>query len=60
MNPRHVAVRQFVATRPDLVHIARPEEVAAIIAYLASEEAGLKREYHPVALSCPINDERRT
>jgi len=34
-------VREYVATRPDLVHIARPEEVAAVIAYLASEEAGL-------------------
>ena len=34
-------VREYVATRPDLVHVARPEEVAAVIAYLASEEAGL-------------------
>ena len=34
-------VRQYVATRPDLVHIAQPDEVAAVISYLASEQADL-------------------
>jgi NAD(P)-dependent dehydrogenase (short-subunit alcohol dehydrogenase family) len=30
------AVRHHVAGRPDLIHIAEPSEVAAIIAFLAS------------------------
>jgi 3-oxoacyl-[acyl-carrier protein] reductase len=34
-------VRQSVATRPDLGRIAQPDDVAAVIAYFASEEAGL-------------------
>jgi 3-oxoacyl-[acyl-carrier protein] reductase len=34
-------VRQHVATRTDLIHIASPDEVAAVIAYLVSEEARL-------------------
>ena len=35
------AVRRHVADRPDLIHIAEPAEVAAIIAFLASDEARL-------------------
>jgi len=35
------AVRSHVAERPDLIHIAEPHEVAAIIAFLASDEARL-------------------
>jgi 3-oxoacyl-[acyl-carrier protein] reductase len=35
------AVRDFVAASPTHIHIAAPEEVAEVIAYLASEEAGL-------------------
>jgi 3-oxoacyl-[acyl-carrier protein] reductase len=34
-------VRRHVADRPDLIHIAEPAEVAAIIAFLASDEARL-------------------
>lgn len=34
-------VRRHVDDRPDLIHIAEPEEVAAIIAFLASDEARL-------------------
>src|SRR5688572_13653562 len=34
-------VRRHVAGRPDLIHIAEPSEVAAIIAFLASDEARL-------------------
>ena len=34
-------VRQHVAERTDLIHIASPDEVAEVIAYLVSEEAGL-------------------
>jgi 3-oxoacyl-[acyl-carrier protein] reductase len=34
-------VRQHVAEDPDLIHIAEPREVAAIIAFLASDEARL-------------------
>jgi 3-oxoacyl-[acyl-carrier protein] reductase len=34
-------VRQYVAARPDLGRIAQPDDVAAVIGYLASEEAGL-------------------
>ena len=34
-------VREYIATRPDLVHIAEPEDVAAVIAYLASDDARL-------------------
>jgi NAD(P)-dependent dehydrogenase (short-subunit alcohol dehydrogenase family) len=30
-----------VADRPDVIHIAEPAEVAAIIAFLASDEARL-------------------
>ena len=35
------AVREEVAGRHDLVHIATPEQVADVIAYLATERAGL-------------------
>jgi 3-oxoacyl-[acyl-carrier protein] reductase len=35
------AVRDAVAASHDLIHIATPEEVAAVIAYLASDEAAL-------------------
>ena len=35
------AVRRHLADRPDLIHIAEPAEVAAIIAFLASDEARL-------------------
>ena len=35
------AVRDAVATNPALIHIAAPAEVAAVIAYLASDEAAL-------------------
>lgn len=35
------AVRQEVATRPELIHIASPAEVAEVIAYLASDAAAL-------------------
>ncbi len=35
------AVRQEVAARPELIHIASPAEVAEVIAYLASEAAAL-------------------
>ena len=34
-------VRQHVRERPDLVHIAEPEDVAHVIAYLASDHARL-------------------
>jgi 3-oxoacyl-[acyl-carrier protein] reductase len=34
-------VRQHVATRPDLIHIASPEEVARVIAFLVSDDARL-------------------
>jgi 3-oxoacyl-[acyl-carrier protein] reductase len=34
-------VRRHVAGRPDLIHIAEPSEVAAIIAFLASDESRL-------------------
>ena len=34
-------VRQEVAARPELIHIASPAEVAEVIAYLASEAAAL-------------------
>jgi 3-oxoacyl-[acyl-carrier protein] reductase len=34
-------VRRHVAERPDLIHIATPEEVSKVIAYLVSEEARL-------------------
>jgi 3-oxoacyl-[acyl-carrier protein] reductase len=34
-------VRQHVAERADLIHVARPEEVAEVIAFLVSDEAGL-------------------
>jgi 3-oxoacyl-[acyl-carrier protein] reductase len=35
------AVRQHMETRADLIHIAEPEEVARVIAYLVSDEARL-------------------
>jgi 3-oxoacyl-[acyl-carrier protein] reductase len=35
------AVRQNVDNRSDLIHIAEPEEVAQLIAYLASDAARL-------------------
>jgi 3-oxoacyl-[acyl-carrier protein] reductase len=35
------AVRHHVAERQDLIHIAEPDEVAGIIAFLASDEARL-------------------
>jgi 3-oxoacyl-[acyl-carrier protein] reductase len=34
-------VRELVARSPAMIHIARPEEVAAVIAYLASDAAAL-------------------
>ena len=41
MNPDTSRCGSYVATRPDLVHIAQPDEVAAVISYLASEQADL-------------------
>ncbi len=35
------AVREAVAARPTLVHVASPAEVAEVIAYLASDDAAL-------------------
>jgi 3-oxoacyl-[acyl-carrier protein] reductase len=35
------AVREHVAASPGLIHIATPSEVAAVIAYLASDAAAL-------------------
>jgi 3-oxoacyl-[acyl-carrier protein] reductase len=35
------AVREHVAARPGLIHIAAPAEVAAVIAYLASDAAAM-------------------
>jgi 3-oxoacyl-[acyl-carrier protein] reductase len=35
------AVREHVAASPSLIHIASPDEVAEVIAYLASDEAAL-------------------
>jgi len=35
------ATRSFVETSPTHFHVARPDQVAAVIAYLASDEAGL-------------------
>ena len=35
------AVRQEVAARPELIHVASPAEVAEVIAYLASDAAAL-------------------
>jgi 3-oxoacyl-[acyl-carrier protein] reductase len=34
-------VRRHVEERPDLMHIVSPDDVARVIAYLASDEAGL-------------------
>jgi 3-oxoacyl-[acyl-carrier protein] reductase len=34
-------VRAHVAERPDLIHVAAPEEVADVIAYLCSDAARL-------------------
>ena len=34
-------VRQHVQERPDLIHVARPEDVARVIAFLVSDDAGL-------------------
>ena len=35
------AVREFVAGSQDLIHVARPEDVAEVIAFLASDQARL-------------------
>jgi len=35
------AVREYVAASPTLLHIATPDEVAGVIAYLASDAAPL-------------------
>lgn len=35
------AVRETVATTPGLIHVATPEQVAEVIAYLCSEAADL-------------------
>ena len=35
------AIREFVAGSPAHVHVATPDEVAQVIAYLASDAAGL-------------------
>jgi len=35
------AVREAVAASPDLIHVATPDQVADVIAYLATESAGL-------------------
>jgi 3-oxoacyl-[acyl-carrier protein] reductase len=35
------AVREQVANSPALIHIATPQQVADVIAYLASDEAAL-------------------
>jgi 3-oxoacyl-[acyl-carrier protein] reductase len=35
------AVRRHMETRPDLIHIAEPDDVAQVIAYLVSDEARL-------------------
>ena len=35
------AVRDYVANSSELIHIAQPEEVAEVIAYLASDAAAL-------------------
>lgn len=35
------AVRQEVTDRPDLIHIAEPDDVASVITYLASEQSWL-------------------
>ncbi len=34
-------VRDYVNERPDLIHVAEPDEVARVIAYLVSDDAGL-------------------
>jgi 3-oxoacyl-[acyl-carrier protein] reductase len=34
-------VRRHVEERPDLIHIASPDDVARVIAYLVSDEARL-------------------
>jgi 3-oxoacyl-[acyl-carrier protein] reductase len=34
-------VRQHMETRPDLIRIAEPEDVARVIAYLVSDQARL-------------------
>jgi 3-oxoacyl-[acyl-carrier protein] reductase len=34
-------VRRHVETRPDLIHIARPDDVASVIVYLVSDDARL-------------------
>lgn len=35
------AVREQVASSPSLIHVASPDEVAEVIAYLASDAAAL-------------------
>ena len=45
-------VRALVRERTDLIHIAQPEEVARVIAYLASDEAQFDhRQRHPPAVT---------
>jgi 3-oxoacyl-[acyl-carrier protein] reductase len=34
-------IRRYVEGRQDLVHLAEPDEVARVITYLVSDEAGL-------------------
>ena len=34
-------VRQHLAERPDLIHVANPDEVAGVIAFLVSQDARL-------------------
>jgi 3-oxoacyl-[acyl-carrier protein] reductase len=34
-------VRRHVAERPDLIHVASPDEVAGVIAFLVSQDARL-------------------
>src|SRR5260370_2310452 len=46
------AVREAVAARPTLVHVASPAEVAEVIAYLASDDAALITD-NLITLRCP-------